>query len=66
MPKIGCLRPEVQIFATFLWTVGAGASLYPAAAADATLPKASDLVGKFVARSQEEDREKFEDKYGFI
>lgn len=66
MPKIGCLRPEVQIFATFLWTVGAGASLYPAAAADATLPKASDLVGKFVARSQEEDRENFDDKYGFI
>lgn len=41
-------------------------SLSPALATDPSLPKSDELVKKFVARSKEEDREKLDEKYGFI
>ncbi|HLY62744.1 MAG TPA: hypothetical protein VKV95_18525 [Terriglobia bacterium] len=65
MRKFGWLKPKVQIFAGFLWTVTAGVCVFPAASGP-TLPKADELVEKFVARSHQEERENLDDKYGYI
>lgn len=53
-------------FAKVFWAVFLGLNLSPAFASDPSLPKSDDLVKKFIARWHEEDREKLDDKYGFI
>ncbi|HEV2350343.1 MAG TPA: hypothetical protein VG028_10915 [Terriglobia bacterium] len=53
-------------FAKVILAVLLGLTLTPAFASDPTLPKADDLVKKFVARAREEDGENIDDKFGFV
>jgi hypothetical protein len=56
------IRKSVLVFCAFILCLNP--THVPAS--DPTQPKAADLVKKFVARSQEEERENLDDKYGFV
>src|SRR5438128_1330948 len=52
--------------AKVFWAVALSLALFPSLASDPSLPKSNELVKKFVQRWQEEDREKLDNKFGFV
>src|SRR5690348_6559245 len=66
MPESGRLKFRTGNFAFILWGAAACLTISPAIATDPSLPKANELVKKFVARVQEEDRQNLDDQYGYV
>ena len=64
MGKFGRFMPRV-LKPIILFCVVA-VSLSQVLASDPSLPKSDELIKKFVTRSKEEDREKLDEKYGFV
>jgi hypothetical protein len=66
MPEPGRFELTARMLAFIFGFIAASLSISPAFAADPSLPKADELVKKFVARVKEEDRENIDDQYGYV